>query len=237
MRILGVDDDEMLLELASEFFEDLGHEFHGCKSQLEAQPLLGQYRFDAALVDYHIGAGTGRLLIGTVLRDYPGTQVIVITGDYDPDIRNAVERMGVKHVLYKPFRFKQLLDLLDEGRTGSHTGPRLTIYGGVQDDELEALKRVLMDDPANLEAKWLLAFTYYKANKFADAAHLLKQLLDQQPDNKLALYYVAACEYRLGFYEDAVESWTRVAKVDEGGSLGKKVREHMERALALIGDD
>lgn len=233
MLLLGVDDDPILLELATEYFEDLGHAFVACRSQLEAQPLLAAHRFDAAMVDYHLERGTGKLLAATILRNYPKTKLVVVTGDHAPETERAVREIGVRHLLYKPFRFRELMNVLIE-KDAKTTGPRLTIYGQVADDELGALKHVLLADPANDQAKWLLAFGYYRAGKYGDAAHLLKDLLRLEPDNKLALYYLGACQYRFGIYEDAVANWRRIVHLDPTGPLSKKAKEHLDRTEKLL---
>lgn len=233
MKILGIDNDPVILELAAEYFEDLGHVFLGCRSALDAQPLLSGHRFDAALVDYHLEGGSGRHLITTVLREYPATKLVVLTGDHAPETAEAVAKLGAKNLLYKPFRFRQVLDII-AARDQSATGPRLTVYGAIDDDELGELKALLMTDPANDQARWLLAYGYYKAGKYGDATHLLKQILTGSPGNTLALYYLGACQYRFGVYEDAVETWSTLVERDCDGTLGKKAKEHVARALKLI---
>lgn len=233
MLILGADDDPVLLELASEFFEDLGHTFLTCRSQIEAQPLLAQHRFDAALVDYHFEQGNGRHLVRTILTTYPRTKLVVTTGDHAPETEAAVRDLGARHLLYKPFRLKQVLEIVSAS-SGAVTGPRLTVYGTVETDELGELKQLLLTDPKNTQAKWLLAFGYYRAGKYGDATHLLKMLLAQDPENLLALYYLGACQYRFGVYEDAVQTWSLVVDAEPDGTLGRKAREHVGRALQLI---
>lgn len=233
MRILSVDDDAHLLELEAEFFEDLGYEFHGVGSQLEAQPLLHQMEFDAALIDYHLAESTGRLLCAAIMRSHPKTKVVVITADHAPETERAVYDLGVKHLLHKPFRFRQLLDILEQGSDDVALGPRLTIYQSAGEDEIDSLKRMLLADPSNGQVKWLLAFTFYKASKYGDAAHLLKEILRADPRSKLALYYLGACQYRFGLYEDAIKSWEKLTEVDPGGPMAKKAVEHLERARYL----
>lgn len=233
MVILGIDEDAVLLELASEYFEDLGHTFLACRSQLEAQPLLASHRFDGVMVDYHLERGNGKLLVTSILRSHPKTRLVVVTGDHDPDTEREVHALGVQHLLYKPFRFRELMALLVPSDSG-RTGPRLTVYGQVDEDELGALKSILMEDPRNDQAKWLLAFGYYRAGKYADASHLLRDLLRDDRDNKLALYYLGASQYRFGVYEDAVKSWQHIVALDPRGPLSKKAQEHIQRAEALI---
>ena len=233
MLILGADDDPVLLELACEFFEDLGHTFLVARSQIEAQPLLAQHRFDAALVDYHFEKGNGPRLIQNILQHYPRTKLVVTTGDHAPETAAAVKELGARHLLYKPFRFKQVLEIVSTS-SGAITGPRLTVYGTVDTDELGELKQLLLADPGNTQVKWLLAFGYYRAGKYSDATQLLKMLLAEDPGNQLALYYLGACQYRFGVYEDAVETWSQVVEADPDGTLGRKAKEHVGRALQLI---
>ncbi len=234
MVILGVDGDPVLLELASEYFESLGHSFLACRSHLEAQSMLRQTTFHAALVDYHLDRGAGRELISTLLRNYPKTRLVVTTGDHDPETAVAAKALGVRNLLFKPFRFKQIMDVITQQDPGS-TGPRLTVYGQMQnDDELGELKALLLNDPADHQARWLLAFGFYRAGKYGDASHLLKTILKEDLENKLALYYLGTCRYRLGIYRQAVENWGRVVELDDGGPLGKKAKEHVARALRLM---
>lgn len=233
MVILGIDEDPVLLELASEYFEDLGHTFLACRGQLEAQPLLASHRFDAVMVDYHLERGSGRLLITSIVRSHPKTRLVVVTSDHDPATERDVRSLGVQHLLFKPFRFRELMRVLAPKEPG-RTGPRLTVYGHVDQDELGALKTVLMEDPGNDQARWLLAFGYYKAGKYADASHLLRELLRRDEGNKLALYYLGASQYRFGIYEDAIRTWRQLVERDPQGPLSKKSLEHIAAAQELI---
>jgi CheY-like chemotaxis protein len=233
MIILGIDEDPVLLELTTEYFEDLGHTFLACRSQMEAQPLLTAHRFDAVVVDYHLERGGGKLLIASILRSHPRVRLVVVSGDHNPETEREVRAMGVQNLLYKPFRFRKLMGLVSPRESGK-TGPRLTIYGEVAEDELGALKSVLMEDPRNDQAKWLLAFGYYRAGKYANAGHLFRELLREDGDNKLALYYLGASQYRFGVYEDAVRSWKHIVELDPKGPLSKKAREHILHAQELI---
>lgn len=229
MRILGVDQDPVLLELGAEYFEDLGHRFEKCQSLFDAQTLLAQESFDAAFIDYHLAGGTGgRTLVQYVLKSLPKLRLVVVSGDHAPETEAAVKSLGVANFLAKPFRFRQLLNMLDAGTSAK--GPRLTVYGEVEPVEIEALKQILFKDPANLEARWLLAFAFYRAGDYGDACHLLKEILRARPDNGLALYYLGACNYRFGVYEEAVLYWRRLIEIDQGGPLSKKAIEHLERA-------
>ncbi len=234
MRILLVDDDPLFLELAREFFEDSAHSLEACSTQLEAQGLLAEGRFDSAVVDFRLQGGAGKLLVSTILRSHPGMRLVVVTGDHAPETRSEVAALGARHLLFKPFRFRQLLDALEEGRTTGPSGPRLTVYQSIDEEEIDALKRVLMSDPGDSQARWLLAFSYYRAHKYADSSHLFREILKADGGNRLALYYLGACQYRFGLYEDAVRSWEKVAVLDPDGPLGRKVKEHVAKARELI---
>lgn len=229
-----MDADEVLLELAAEFFEGHGHDFEAASDALTAQAHLTAGRFDAVLIDYHLPAGTGPGLIRSVLREYPGTRLVVLTGDHAPETRAQAEELGARRILDKPFRFRQLLDLLEEDRAGGKVGPALTRYERIDEGQIGQLKQALLKDPRDAEARWLLAFAFYKAGKYADASHLLKQILEDEPDNALAWYYLGAARYRFGLYEDAVAAWEEASRLAAGQPLAERLVEHIARARGLI---
>lgn len=250
MVILYVDDDPSLLELLQEYLEARGHTLLRSQSQLGAVPLLRQHRVDVALIDYHLAVGDARLLTRNILEGHPETRVVMVTGDHSIETATEIYRLGVGSVLLKPFRLKDLAETLFGEETVPPYPPpevfealrpesrlRLTVYSEPEGAVTDAIRSVLLRHPDDAYAQWLLAFCYYRQNRFDDAAHLLRAIAEngEPPARKLLVfYYLGACQYRRGRMGQALETWRRLAAVDPSGPLCSRVRQHIRAVEAFM---
>ncbi len=113
MHLLLIDDDANLRKSLRLALESMGHRVTDAPGGPEALDLLGQRRFDFALLDLRLGREQGLDLLPTLLRLSPGLPVVVITAH--ATIETAVEAMrrGAADYLPKPFTPDQLRLVLE----------------------------------------------------------------------------------------------------------------------------
>lgn len=228
MKVLGVCADPFLLGLMAEYFEERKHEFLGCDNQLDALPLLKTQHPEVVVLDYHLGRGSGRLLAGKILVDFPSVTLVVTVDQDPPSLHEDLRSLGVERLVVKPYRFGHILAAIEDSQAEiqakTDDAVRLTRYTAVDPAEMAALQSVLIQRPGDENARWLLAFSYYRSSNFRDAASLFEQILTKSPDNILAYYYLGACQYRFGRFEEAKKAWRKVVRLDAIGPLAAKVK-------------
>lgn len=113
MNILLIDDDARLRKSVRLALETMNHRVGEACDGAEAQEILANKRFDAALLDLRLAHEGGLDLLPTLLRLAPGMAVIVVTAY--ATIETAVEAMrrGAFDYLPKPFTPDQLRLILE----------------------------------------------------------------------------------------------------------------------------
>ena len=107
-RILFVDDEETILNVASEFFQRRGYQALTAKSGEEALDLLKTESVDCCFTDINMPEMNGLDLAEEIRRTDNTLPVIVMTGF--PSIENAIQTIknGVVDFLIKPINMKQM---------------------------------------------------------------------------------------------------------------------------------
>lgn len=106
-RILYIDDETDLLELASSFFEDENLPLQTTSDFNEALSLLKQNTYDLVITDAKMPTGSGYDLINFLRKDsnFKG-KIILATGS----LQEAGGNVGYDIVVQKPIDFLQLID-------------------------------------------------------------------------------------------------------------------------------
>jgi two-component system response regulator HydG len=106
--VLVVDDDEAVRGFCSDALTSLGFEAQGTESAEGALSLLANGQFDVVLADVRLPGMNGLELLKIVKQDYPGVDVVMITGF--GTIASAVQAMkqGAYDYLTKPPKFEDL---------------------------------------------------------------------------------------------------------------------------------
>lgn len=107
MRILIVDDDQLVAVGLRELLAALGHEAAAAGGPAEALTVLRGQPFDAVLVDWTMPGGGGQAVLTAVAARLPAA---VMTGLPAAMLPTAVRGLPVLH---KPFRLAQLKALLE----------------------------------------------------------------------------------------------------------------------------
>ena len=103
--ILVVDDDEVIRETLCELLSGQ----HACETADTAEQALAKLAaqsFDVVLTDISMPGLNGMELLTRVLRLYPDTQVIIISGLTDEEQAQKLIELGAFAYLLKPFRLE-----------------------------------------------------------------------------------------------------------------------------------
>jgi two-component system OmpR family response regulator len=109
-NILVVEDDDSVRALLGDVLDHAGNEFMLARDGAEMREALAADTFDVAIIDISLGGGENGFTLGAVASE-KGCSVILTTGD--PDRRVRLEASGRRYLM-KPFRMKELTDLVDE---------------------------------------------------------------------------------------------------------------------------
>jgi PAS domain S-box-containing protein len=107
-RILVTDDRVEMLRLIDRALGDL-YECEFASNVEQARRKLGLGSFELALCDVSVGGEAALVFAEEVLREYPGTAVILVTGEDDPEIARKAFSFGAYGYLVEPLRPGQLL--------------------------------------------------------------------------------------------------------------------------------
>ena len=103
--ILVVDDDEVIRETLDELLSAS----YSCQTADTAEAALAKLeaqRFDVVLTDISMPGLNGTELLERVVKKYPGTPVIIISGHNDQDHAQGLISRGAFDYLLKPFRLE-----------------------------------------------------------------------------------------------------------------------------------
>jgi len=119
-RILVMDDDEMIRNLAGRLLSLLGYEVALSKNDAEAAELYKESMksgeaFDAVILDLTVRGGEGgKKTIQELLEIDPGVRGIVTSGYIDHPVMTDCKKYGFSGALAKPYDLKRLSQVLDE---------------------------------------------------------------------------------------------------------------------------
>jgi signal transduction histidine kinase/ActR/RegA family two-component response regulator len=122
LRVLVVDDDRAVREMAAEMLRERGHAVVTAADGAEALAVLDgpgahEQPFDLMLVDYVMPGMTGVSLIQAAQVLQPGLRALLVTGNAESQ---TAELIGADQVMRKPFTIAQLEErmarLMEEGR-------------------------------------------------------------------------------------------------------------------------
>src|SRR5687767_1873595 len=112
MDFLVIDDEKSIRDAASMLIDDEGHYAEPAVDGASALALLKEEKFDAVLLDLHLGAESGLDLLPQISKLRPGVPVVIFTAQ--GKVQNAVEamRLGAVDFIEKPFTRDQFRTVL-----------------------------------------------------------------------------------------------------------------------------
>jgi len=117
LKILAIDDQQMILDLLAGICQSLGIELIAVRNPSEGLRLFQDRQFDMVMVDLAIGAISGWDVAREIKKRSPATPVIMLTG-WGADVAGEKAAEGiVDYTLSKPFRIEQLTEIIS--RAGS----------------------------------------------------------------------------------------------------------------------
>ncbi len=116
--VLVIDDEDMVRATLRQLLERRGFEVVEAQDGEEGQRLFRSRRADVVICDIIMPRSEG---IGTIMgirRMAPDVPIIAMSGGgraHALELLQVAEQFGADHVLEKPFRMAQLLDLVQQG--------------------------------------------------------------------------------------------------------------------------
>jgi DNA-binding NtrC family response regulator len=125
-RILIVDDEQDLRDSLQAMLESFGYATFGAGSAAEALDLIQANRPDVILTDIFLGGDDGLTLLHTLRDRGERIPVVAMSGGGtidDVDALTAAIELGAVAAVDKPFRYKNLLVLIDRAIAGQAAQP------------------------------------------------------------------------------------------------------------------
>lgn len=114
LRFLIVDDTDELRELMARMIERAGHVADEAADGVEATLALSSQQYDVMLLDLSMPRMSGQDVVRW-LHAHPdlaaGMRTVVVTA-WGGENRGTLQELGITEVLAKPFRLRQLMDLI-----------------------------------------------------------------------------------------------------------------------------
>jgi DNA-binding response OmpR family regulator len=113
-KVLVVDDDQRTRDALVEILHRAGYEVIGLASGDGMEDLLGEYDFDAAIIDYHLPSRNGLEIAQSLREILPNCRIALISSEYQPRPQPWEPSSPVDRFLAKPFSKTALLNLMLE---------------------------------------------------------------------------------------------------------------------------
>jgi len=139
-NILLIDNDELIRDSLSLFFQCEGGHFLAVDSAEKGLEALKKEKFDIIISDFTLPKIDALSLFKQVEKNYPDVSKVLITSIFTSYIVNEAIMIGVRSFIQKPFSTrtieKTLLQLLKNGNEHSDwfylNGKRLSLAGGIE---------------------------------------------------------------------------------------------------------
>lgn len=218
--IFLVEDDREIARNLSSLLHEEGFRVICAGSQREAEQLLGESRFDLALVDISLPDGNG-FAVCTEIRQSQDIPVIFLTASGDEASVVTGLNMGAYDYVTKPFRPRELVARIRSALRKSRAGTIFEVDGLCVDTAnglvtkngkelfLSALEyRLLLEFMGNprgvitrdrlLRDLWDAAGEYVNDNTLTVYVRRLREKIEEDPANPQIILTVRGLGYRLG---------------------------------------
>lgn len=125
VKILVLDDEEVVCSRLKPALEKSGYRVDTFTDSRQAKEHLERERYDIVVTDLKMAHVDGMDLFMSTKSRWPDTEVIIITGFATVDITRKALRAGARDVIAKPFRIRELKELIDKiAAEGDRSGSR-----------------------------------------------------------------------------------------------------------------
>lgn len=107
-RVLIIDDDEMLCEMLSRHISYIGHEVSYALSLNEGVADVNSKEYDVVFLDVNLPDGNGLSMLSQIRKASSEPEVIIITGEGDPDGAELAIRNGAWDYIEKPLSIERI---------------------------------------------------------------------------------------------------------------------------------
>ncbi len=111
--VLIVDDDQTTRAMIGIAVEELGHQATYAHDGDECVEMVKSQTYDIIFMDLAMPAKNGIIAIQEILEEYPSTKIIAMSG-VDPDMLERAAEYGAILTMQKPFKPKQVQDVVDK---------------------------------------------------------------------------------------------------------------------------
>jgi PAS domain S-box-containing protein len=113
-HIAYIDDEEMLVRVATRSLQRLGHHVTGFARAVDAVRALADdpHRFDVIVTDMNMPEVTGLQVAAEVRKLRFDLPIVLVSGNINEDLRRAAAEVGIAAILGKPFKARELSDLI-----------------------------------------------------------------------------------------------------------------------------
>jgi diguanylate cyclase (GGDEF)-like protein len=114
LKILIVDDEEMMSSFVVSLLSQHGHQCETAKNGIEALEKIKKNSFDAAVIDVVMPLMDGITLTKELLRLYPNLPVMIMTGHADDHSAESAIAAGAREFIKKPFSIDEFILRFDK---------------------------------------------------------------------------------------------------------------------------
>jgi response regulator RpfG family c-di-GMP phosphodiesterase len=109
INVLVVDDEESIRDVLSQLIELSGHRCTQAVDGKDARAKIREKPFELVLCDVNMPGESGIDLVRDILRQYPETAVVMVTGMDDPEFAATALDVGAYGYIIKPFKANELM--------------------------------------------------------------------------------------------------------------------------------
>jgi signal transduction histidine kinase len=109
-KILVVDDEKMILDLASLVLESRGYQAIRAQNGKTALKLVEEERPSLVLLDYMLPGMDGMTVLRKIRKKFPETYVVMLTGKGSEELAVELMKAGASDYILKPFKSGNLLE-------------------------------------------------------------------------------------------------------------------------------
>lgn len=145
-RIIGVDDEEGILDSLTVLFDNSEYEFYGAQDPVEAIELVKKEHFDLMLLDFMMTPLHGDEVVEEIRKFNKELYILLLTGHKDmaPPLE-TIKRLDIQGYCEKSDKFDQLLLLIESGIKSIEQMNTIKTINKQLHDKNEELERAYLD--------------------------------------------------------------------------------------------